>query len=372
MAKFLDTSGLTYLWGKIKAALNNKVDVEAGKGLSTEDYTTAEKNKLSGIATGAEVNVQPDWDQSDSTADDFIKNKPIEVVYCKATSILPTSSGGTVKAVFTDIPLKYLDQDNIIFVLSFKNTISNTLVLNELVVNDFYGTDLVDYYVGIGITTPHGAEFTYLNGVYGSYKIHDGETVVFKRVTLSAYGEDYERYLVLGVFPKYAEIDYNSLINTPTLSTVATSGNYNDLTNKLTAGTNINISASNKISATDTKPSDWMSYEWTDNVPNLTAGYGHSCTLTKGIWLVYLYAYFPTNANGYRYYGLTKAGDNTGYTYRYCTSQPAVNGSQTCVTSMVLVNVTSTSEAWLTRMYHNAGTNVTLSVINGYKAIKLM
>ena len=34
-----------------------KVDKVDGKGLSTNDYTTAEKNKLSGIATGAQVNV---------------------------------------------------------------------------------------------------------------------------------------------------------------------------------------------------------------------------------------------------------------------------------------------------------------------------
>ena len=33
-----------------------KVDKVSGKGLSTNDYTTAEKNKLSGIASGAEVN----------------------------------------------------------------------------------------------------------------------------------------------------------------------------------------------------------------------------------------------------------------------------------------------------------------------------
>ena len=36
--------------------LAEKVVKEAGKGLSTNDYTTAEKNKLTGIATGAEVN----------------------------------------------------------------------------------------------------------------------------------------------------------------------------------------------------------------------------------------------------------------------------------------------------------------------------
>jgi len=36
--------------------LNKKVDKVTGKGLSTNDYTTDEKNKLSGIASGAEVN----------------------------------------------------------------------------------------------------------------------------------------------------------------------------------------------------------------------------------------------------------------------------------------------------------------------------
>lgn len=37
-------------------ALGNKVDKVSGKGLSTNDYTTTEKTKLSGIAAGAEVN----------------------------------------------------------------------------------------------------------------------------------------------------------------------------------------------------------------------------------------------------------------------------------------------------------------------------
>ena len=36
---------------------NGKVDKVSGKGLSTNDYTTSEKSKLSGIATGAQVNV---------------------------------------------------------------------------------------------------------------------------------------------------------------------------------------------------------------------------------------------------------------------------------------------------------------------------
>lgn len=43
--------------GAVKAALDEKVDKVEGKQLSTEDYTTPEKNKLAGISTGAQVNV---------------------------------------------------------------------------------------------------------------------------------------------------------------------------------------------------------------------------------------------------------------------------------------------------------------------------
>lgn len=39
------------------ATVGNKVDKVEGKGLSTNDYTTPEKNKLGGIAAGAQVNV---------------------------------------------------------------------------------------------------------------------------------------------------------------------------------------------------------------------------------------------------------------------------------------------------------------------------
>lgn len=40
----------------IMDAVDDKVDKITGKGLSTEDYTTAEKSKLSGVAAGATVN----------------------------------------------------------------------------------------------------------------------------------------------------------------------------------------------------------------------------------------------------------------------------------------------------------------------------
>lgn len=70
----------------LNEAIGNKVDKASGKGLSTNDYTDTEKNKLSGIATGAEVNVQSDWNATDSNSDSFIKNKPT----------IPTVNNGTL------------------------------------------------------------------------------------------------------------------------------------------------------------------------------------------------------------------------------------------------------------------------------------
>lgn len=61
MSKYLDSDGLLYLWQKIKAKLAGKVDVETGKGLSTNDYTSAEKTKLAGIAEGANAYVHPSY-----------------------------------------------------------------------------------------------------------------------------------------------------------------------------------------------------------------------------------------------------------------------------------------------------------------------
>lgn len=82
-----------------QTALSNKVDKITGKGLSTNDFTTAEKSKLDGIETGAEVNVQSDWEQSDTTADDYVKNKPTIPTVNNAT--ITIQKNGTTVDSFT-------------------------------------------------------------------------------------------------------------------------------------------------------------------------------------------------------------------------------------------------------------------------------
>lgn len=81
--KVVGQNAITKLISLVKSALGNKVEKVSGKELSSNDFTTVLKNKLDGIASGAEVNVQSDWNQTDSSKDDYIKNKP--------TSMPPTA-----------------------------------------------------------------------------------------------------------------------------------------------------------------------------------------------------------------------------------------------------------------------------------------
>ena len=135
----------TEVKAEITALENGKVDKEAGKDLSTNDftneykkavddnttarhshsnknildnttasYTTEEKTKLSGIEAGAKKNVQSDWGQNDTTADDYIKNKPNipsgNTLY--NTTGQNTDGAMTQKAVTDELAKK---QDKLIF-----------------------------------------------------------------------------------------------------------------------------------------------------------------------------------------------------------------------------------------------------------------
>jgi hypothetical protein len=97
MGKFVSKDNLSYFWEKMKSLLGGKVDKVSGKGLSTNDYTTEEKNKLSGISAGAEVNVQSDWNAT--SGDAFIKNKPTIPTVNNGT--LTIQKNGTNVATFT-------------------------------------------------------------------------------------------------------------------------------------------------------------------------------------------------------------------------------------------------------------------------------
>lgn len=82
---------------------STKVDVVSGKGLSTNDYTTTEKNKLAGIASGAEVNqnafsnvkVGSDTISADSKTD------TLELVAGTNISLTPDTTNDKVTIAFS-------------------------------------------------------------------------------------------------------------------------------------------------------------------------------------------------------------------------------------------------------------------------------
>lgn len=88
---FLDKTGLALVWEKVKNALLGKVDKVDGKGLSTNDYTSEEKTKLSGIASGSQVNVLEGIQKNGTTV--AITNKIANITVPTATSDLTNDSG---------------------------------------------------------------------------------------------------------------------------------------------------------------------------------------------------------------------------------------------------------------------------------------
>lgn len=98
----------SYLYSTTPSANDNSTKVATTAYVDNKETATtsmnglmsaSDKAKLDGIASGAEVNVQSNWSQSDSTADDYIKNKPTIPTVNNAT--LTIQKNGRTVSTFT-------------------------------------------------------------------------------------------------------------------------------------------------------------------------------------------------------------------------------------------------------------------------------
>lgn len=104
---YADLTGKPSIPTKTSDLTNDSDFVSDANYVHTDNnFTTTLKNKLNGIAAGAEVNVQSDWAQTDNTADDYIKNKPSIPT---KTSDLTNDSGFITSAA---LPTKLSDLTN--------------------------------------------------------------------------------------------------------------------------------------------------------------------------------------------------------------------------------------------------------------------
>lgn len=109
-----------------RTALNAKVDKVSGKQLSTNDYTTAEKNKLAGIESGAEKNVQSDWNTTSSSSDSYILNKPsLYVHHIQLYTIGEMVPGETLYTINLQIINNSASEFNVNGIIDYLNKIKN-------------------------------------------------------------------------------------------------------------------------------------------------------------------------------------------------------------------------------------------------------
>lgn len=136
----------------------NKVDKVSGKGLSANDYTTTEKNKLNGVETGAQVNV-------------------IETVKVNGTALTPTS-----KEVNIDLT-PYAKKSELGSPLKYKGSLDEATgipPLTSVPISGMYNvgfefTTTADFVEGAGKKYPAGTNIVKVNdGITNKWDIFGG------------------------------------------------------------------------------------------------------------------------------------------------------------------------------------------------------
>ena len=104
----------------LKEKLGNKVDKVEGKGLSTNDYTTADKNKLAGIATGANKTV----------VDSGISTTSTNPVQNKAVGLKFQGIDSEISGINSSLTAKTAEIATIVNAYGSKNLVDTSLIPN--------------------------------------------------------------------------------------------------------------------------------------------------------------------------------------------------------------------------------------------------
>ena len=97
----VQASAITANTAKISADGSVATHSDVSNAGSGKIITDAERTKLEGIATSAEVNVQGDWTQATTSEDDFIKNKPTTITTGQASAITANTAKVSADGVVT-------------------------------------------------------------------------------------------------------------------------------------------------------------------------------------------------------------------------------------------------------------------------------
>lgn len=246
-----------------KTDISGKVDKVEGKGLSSNDYTTAEKNKLSALPTNADLQTA----LNGKTTLAAVQALGYQTATDVATAI--NSADHLKREIVQALPaVADADAHTIYMVLKSPAGDSGNVYNEYMLVNGAFEqigdskVDLTDYATQVwvgeqGFLTQH-------QDISGKANISDLATVA----TSGSYNDLSNKPTIPAA---QVNSDWNAtsgkaqILNKPTLATVATSGSYTDLSDKPTIPTvPTNVSAftndANYITATQLTSKKYISY----------------------------------------------------------------------------------------------------------------
>ena len=234
------------------------------------NYTDADAAKLAGIAAGAEVNVQSDWTESDSSSDAYIQNKPAETTLAAGSNITITESGSTLTIAATAAPQQQADwteADNT-SVSYIQNKPAN-LVQDPSYVhtdNNFTNADVSKLSgIAAGAEVNVQSDWTEADNTADSYiqnKPSEKSLLAGSNITLT---EAADSVTIAATVPAQQQANWTEADNTdpsyiqnkPSLATVATSGSYADLSN--TPDLSLKEDVANKAQSINSSTTDYPS-----------------------------------------------------------------------------------------------------------------
>lgn len=395
-------SGLaaTDVQAAIDELADEKVDKVSGKGLSEEDFTTTYRTKLDSINAGAEVNVQSNWTEADTTSDAYIRNKPSLATVATSGDYgdlinKPTipaaqvnsdwNAGSGVSQILNKPSLATVATSGSYSDLSNKPTIPAAQVNSDWNANSGVAQILNKPSLAAVATSGDYDDLTnkptipgdtwrpisigsipYLTGSDGkTLDIISGGTVSISPVTIQ--GDEF--LSISGAIPDWDESSYLSqsyIRNKPTLATVATSGSYNDLTNTPTIPSGVDTFVD--ASLPSTTGTDFSGYSSGRVIcpANVAKSIG-TVEIAAGYWLLEISAMWYSNGTGYRMLGLSTTKNTFSTNKNYTISQNAVNGVETYQRIAIVVHPTTATRYHII-VKQNVGD---IYVSPEYKAIRL-
>ncbi len=209
---------------EVRTEYNSKVNAIEGMGLSENSFSNEEKQKLSSIEEGAEVNVTPDWNEDDKNAKAYIKNKPSLSLVATSGSYKDLSDKPTIDLSFNR------ESDNAQSGKAVSEAIASLVNSSPEALDTLYELASAlgnDPNFATTVATKIGKKVDKIDGKeLSSNDFSDAE-----KEKLASVQKGAEK----NVSPDWQEADANSskfIKNKPVLSPVAISGSYNDLSDK--------------------------------------------------------------------------------------------------------------------------------------------